>query len=67
MQTFQIDARNCDRSGGCPARRMCPRGAIVAREGGAYPGANGYSVIESLCSGCGVCTRVCPTHAISSN
>ncbi|MHB1342501.1 MAG: ATP-binding protein [Coriobacteriia bacterium] len=63
--TYAIDAASCDRSPGCPARRVCPKGAIVPIPGGMYPGANGYSVIEELCAGCGVCARVCPGGAVT--
>lgn len=65
MSTYQIDTTSCDRSPGCPALRVCPKGAIIPVEGGWYPGANGYTVIEDLCAGCGVCVRVCPGRAIS--
>jgi Fe-S-cluster-containing hydrogenase component 2 len=59
MPIVRIDNNQCDRSPGCPSRRVCPRGAIVPIEGGRYPGANGYTVVEERCSGCGVCMRVC--------
>lgn len=65
VTTYAIDAMTCDRSPGCPARRVCPKGAIVPVAGGRYAGANGYTVIEELCSGCGVCMRMCPGKAIS--
>lgn len=60
-----IDIPTCDRSPGCPARRICPRGAIVPEAGGAYPGANGYRVLTDRCTGCGVCVRACPGRAVS--
>jgi Fe-S-cluster-containing hydrogenase component 2 len=59
-----IENRSCDRSPGCPARRICPQGAIVPMAGGAYPGANGYIVEEDKCAGCGLCVRVCPGGAV---
>ncbi|HET6351414.1 MAG TPA: 4Fe-4S ferredoxin [Coriobacteriia bacterium] len=59
MSVVTIDTARCDRSPGCPSRRICPTGAIVPIDGGAYPGANGYTVIEEKCSGCAVCVRVC--------
>lgn len=64
MTTVRIDNAACDRSPGCPARRVCPRGAIVPVAGGSYPGANGYTVLEDKCSGCGVCARVCAGGAV---
>ncbi|GAB4281502.1 MAG: hypothetical protein Kow0056_16940 [Coriobacteriia bacterium] len=65
MFTANIDTDLCDRSPGCPARRVCPRGAIVPVPGGAYPGAEGYMVQQDRCTGCGVCVRVCPTGAVT--
>lgn len=65
MSAYKIDTNSCDRSPGCPARRVCPQGAIVPVQGGGYPGANGYTVIEDLCAACGMCVRVCPGRAIS--
>ena len=65
MSIAVVDIPSCDRSPGCPARRVCPQGAIVPVVGGPYPGANGYTVIEDKCTGCGVCMRVCHGGAIS--
>lgn len=64
MQDVTIDNGQCDRSAGCPSRRVCPTGAIIPVDGGVYPGANGYTVIDSLCRGCGVCVRVCAGGAV---
>lgn len=64
MAAVTIDNMLCDRSPGCPSKRVCPTGAIVPREGGRYPGANGYAVIEELCRGCAVCARVCAGGAV---
>ncbi|MHB8761513.1 MAG: 4Fe-4S binding protein [Coriobacteriia bacterium] len=58
-----IDEAACDRSPACPARRACPRGAIVPIAGGRYPGSNGYRVDESRCTGCGICVLSCPGGA----
>jgi Fe-S-cluster-containing hydrogenase component 2 len=65
VQTVSIDSATCDRSPACPARRVCPKGAIVPVSGGVYPGSNGYTVIEDLCVGCGICARVCPGGAVN--
>jgi Fe-S-cluster-containing hydrogenase component 2 len=64
MQAIAINNHSCDRSPGCPSARVCPTGAIVPLEGGPYPGANGYTVKEELCRGCGVCARVCAGGAV---
>jgi len=64
MPDVRIDNDACDRSPGCPSRRVCPTGAIVPLEGGLYPGANGYTVVDELCRGCGVCARMCAGGAV---
>jgi Fe-S-cluster-containing hydrogenase component 2 len=64
MASIHIDNRSCDRSPGCPARRVCPFGAIVPVAGGPYPGANGYTVDDDRCAGCGDCVRVCAGGAV---
>jgi len=64
MAIVRIDNHSCDRSPGCPARSVCPRGAIVPVDGGLYPGANGYTVLQEKCTGCGVCARVCAGGAV---
>lgn len=61
--TAAIETEACDRSAACPAKRVCPRGAIVLKAGRAYPGANGYRVRVDRCTGCGVCVRACPGRA----
>ena len=61
-----IDAAACDRSPGCPVKRICPRGAVEPVEGGAYPGANGYTVNQDLCTGCALCVRYCPMGAVNA-
>ena len=64
MRPVTIDNAKCDRSPGCMARKSCPRGAILPVPGGAYPGANGYTVDEERCHGCAVCVRACPFGAV---
>jgi Fe-S-cluster-containing hydrogenase component 2 len=64
MGTVRIVTSMCDRSPGCPSRRVCPKGAIVPVPGGKYPGANGYTVLEEKCTSCGVCMRVCAGGAV---
>ncbi|MFU8891809.1 MAG: 4Fe-4S binding protein [Anaerosomatales bacterium] len=65
MPAVRIENDACDRSPGCPARRVCPRGAIQPLVGGSYPGANGYYVVEEKCTGCGVCARACAGGAVT--
>ena len=65
MQAVSIDVSQCDRSPACPARQVCPHGAIVPEQGGAYPGQAGYTVIEELCAGCGICMRFCAGGAVT--
>lgn len=64
MRSVTIDIESCDRSPACPARRVCPRGAIVPVPGGRYPGENGYVVDETRCTGCAICVRSCPGRAV---
>lgn len=65
MPAVRIENDSCDRSPGCPARRVCPRGAIVPVPGGPYPGSKGYTVLQERCTGCGVCARVCAGGAVT--
>ncbi len=65
MPAVTIDVARCDRSPGCPARRVCPKGAITPIPGGARPGANGYAIDQDKCTGCGACVRVCAGGAIT--
>jgi Fe-S-cluster-containing hydrogenase component 2 len=64
MAAIRIDNSRCDRSPGCPAARVCPNGAIVPSDGGSYRGANGYTIIDEKCSGCGICARACVGGAV---
>ena len=64
MPVVTIDPARCDRRPGCPARRVCPRGAITPVAGGAPNGSDGYTVETEKCTGCGACIRVCPMSAI---
>jgi len=59
MAGVKIEANRCDNSPFCPARRVCPRGAIL-------PNGMSYTVDDAKCTGCGVCVRACPMGAISA-
>lgn len=64
MQKVTIDNDKCIRSRVCSARRVCPHGAILPLPGGAYPGAEGYTVDSKRCRGCAVCVRACSAGAV---
>ncbi|HEY5548518.1 MAG TPA: 4Fe-4S binding protein [Coriobacteriia bacterium] len=60
MSVASINPNHCDRAPGCPARRVCPQGAISRMSAG-----EPWTVDPDRCTGCGVCLRVCPTGAVS--
>ena len=64
MSKITINDSACDRSPYCPAARVCPKGALVPIPGGAYLGANGYTIDAERCSWCGACLRACGMGAI---
>lgn len=53
---YQVDTDQCINCKKCIRELGCP--ALVLREGKVH-------IEESLCYGCGLCTQVCPTNAIS--
>ncbi|PKM82670.1 MAG: 4Fe-4S ferredoxin [Firmicutes bacterium HGW-Firmicutes-14] len=54
-----IDTKKCDKSPGCPARRICPADAIEREE------SNEPYFVNAYCQGCGKCINFCPRRAIS--
>jgi len=54
-QTFQVDAGACTSCLTCIREAACP--AIFVAEGKAV-------IDQELCDGCGVCSQICPVHAI---
>ena len=56
-QQVIIELSSCDASPYCPARRVCPRNAIV-------PVPGGYTIDQDKCTACGVCIRACPMGAV---
>ena len=54
-QTFQVDRSVCTGCLACVREVACP--AIFVSEGKA-------EINQELCDGCGVCSQVCPVHAI---
>ncbi|NTW28431.1 MAG: 4Fe-4S binding protein [Coriobacteriia bacterium] len=53
-----IERPKCDQNPSCPARRVCPQGAIVQESGA-------FVVRQERCTGCGICMRVCARGAIN--
>lgn len=54
-QTFQVDADACTGCLTCVKEAACP--AIFVADGRAV-------IDQELCDGCGVCSQICPAHAI---
>lgn len=58
-----IDPNRCDRSPFCPAKRVCPVGAITQEKHGLLGG--GVSAVDpAKCIGCAKCMNYCPGQAI---
>jgi Fe-S-cluster-containing hydrogenase component 2 len=56
---IKVDANKCPQNHPCPIIRVCPKKAISQK-------GYGLPVIDnSKCTNCGLCTRYCPTSAIS--
>ncbi|CDF58267.1 4Fe-4S binding protein [Thermobrachium celere] len=63
MKKAYVDPQKCDRSPFCPAKRVCPVGAITQERSGFFGG--GVSKVdEEKCIGCGKCVNFCPAGAI---
>ncbi len=57
-QRAVIDPGKCDRSPGCPAKKVCPADAIEQED---Y---DDPYFVNSYCQGCGKCVELCPQKAI---
>jgi len=64
MKKAVLDITRCDRSPFCPAKRVCPTGAIIQVEKGFTPKAT-IKIINSKCIGCSKCVVACGLGAIS--
>ncbi len=63
MKKAYVDPNICDRSPMCPAKRICPIGAITQESKGFF--STGPAIVdEEKCIGCGKCIQVCPRRAI---
>ncbi|OYT30701.1 MAG: hypothetical protein B6U94_05820 [Thermofilum sp. ex4484_79] len=52
---YQIDKDKCIKCGLCVDQFGCP--AIIREDGT-------FRILESICTGCGVCSAICPVKAI---
>lgn len=59
-RSMHINEQYCPQNHPCPAVNMCPKGAIVQKDFFSVP-----RIIEDKCTGCGICTRVCPVFEIA--
>jgi ferredoxin len=55
----KIIAKLCPQNHSCPAVQSCPENALKQK------GFNAPNVDEEKCTECGICTKVCPTGALS--
>lgn len=49
-----VNKHMCPQNHPCPAVNMCPKGAIEQSNPFSAP-----HIVESKCTGCGICTKVC--------
>jgi Fe-S-cluster-containing hydrogenase component 2 len=56
-----VNEASCPKNHPCPAVAYCPMGAISQESLFSAP-----RVDHSLCTGCGMCTRVCGTFSFSA-
>ena len=58
-----INANNCDNSFLCPAKRVCPTGAITQKTKW-FILTEKTEIDQETCIGCGKCVNACPHRAI---
>jgi Fe-S-cluster-containing hydrogenase component 2 len=68
--TAEVKKELCDQSPACPAKRICPEGAITqeSSSGGGlmnFLGGGPAVVDEEKCTSCGRCVSACPMGAIA--
>lgn len=63
MKKATINKNKCDQSPFCPAKRICPVGAITQKKVSFFRGETPI-VDHDKCIGCGKCVQVCPHGAI---
>ncbi|MDI3280705.1 MAG: 4Fe-4S binding protein [Bacillota bacterium] len=64
MYVARINPQLCDRSPGCPVRRICPQGAVNREEGEGFFHGGPWKVDPEKCLGCGICLQFCPHQAV---
>lgn len=62
MKKVKLNSELCDSRPFCPARVICPAGAIEYNKTGIFSGI--ISVNEEKCVGCGKCVSRCPHGAL---
>lgn len=63
MKKVRLDKARCDSKPFCPAKGMCPEGAIEFKRTGFIFG--DIVINDRKCIGCGRCVSVCPHGALS--
>ncbi len=58
-----INSKKCDQSPFCPVKRVCPVNAVAQKKTGFFK-AEVPTVDHEICTGCGICLKVCPMGAV---